>query len=82
MLSALFLAVVPYRPDLNAAGILVGSDAHYYVEWIAPMLDKPFLGAISYAMGVASGGSRPLLLIPVYLVVVSGIVPLVQAVEA
>ena len=45
MLSALFLAVVPYRPDLNAAGILVGIDAHYYVEWIAPMLDKPFLGA-------------------------------------
>jgi len=80
--SALFLAVVPYRPDLNAAGIPVGIDAHYYIEWIAPMLNKPFLGAISYAMGVASGGSRPLLLIPVYFVVVSGTVPLVQAVEA
>ncbi|OLD05354.1 MAG: hypothetical protein AUJ07_01585 [Crenarchaeota archaeon 13_1_40CM_3_53_5] len=80
--SALFLAVIPYRPDLNTTGSPVGIDLHWYIEWISPMLSRPPQEALSYAMGVASGGSRPLLLIPVYLVVSTGAVSLVQALEA
>jgi len=82
ILSALFLSIIPYRPDLNPNGIPVGIDLHYYVEWIAPMLGKSPSGALSYAMGVASGGSRPLLLLLVYLAVSTGTVSLIQAVEA
>jgi len=82
MIGALFLAVVPYRPDLNATGTPVGIDLHWYIEWISPMLARPPLEALSYAMGVASGGSRPLLLIPVYLVVSTGAISLVPALEA
>src|SRR5438309_3148603 len=82
MICSFLLAVVPYRPDLNATGTPVGIDLHWYIEWINPMLTRPPLGALSYAMGVASGGSRPLLLIPVYLVVSTGAVSLVPALEA
>ncbi|OLD01861.1 MAG: hypothetical protein AUJ07_10420 [Crenarchaeota archaeon 13_1_40CM_3_53_5] len=82
ILGALFLSVIPYRPDLNPNGIPVGIDFHYYIEWIGPMLEKSPGGALYYAMGVASGGSRPLLLIPVYLAVSTGTVSLVHAVEA
>src|SRR5437016_2502481 len=80
--TALFLALVPYRPDLNTTGTPVGIDLHWYIEWISPMLARPPIEALSYAIGVAGGGSRPLLLIPVYLVVSTGAVSLVQALEA
>jgi len=46
------------------------------------MLARPPIEALSYAMGIAGGGSRPLLLIPIYLVVSTGAVSLVQALEA
>ena len=82
MICSFLLAVIPYRPDLNATGTPVGIDLHWYIEWISPMLARPPIEALSYAMGVAGGGSRPLLLIPVYLVVSTGAVSLVQALEA
>jgi hypothetical protein len=78
---AVLLGLVPYRPELNPAMTPVGVDAHYYIEWVNAMLQRSPEGAFSYALGSASFGSRPLLLIPIYLVVVTGMITTVQAVE-
>ena len=82
MVAAFFLGVIPYRPDLNPNGNPVGVDFHYYVEWVTPMLQRPFGDALSYAMGPADSGSRPLILIPIYLAALSRLVSIVQVVEA
>ncbi len=80
--AAILLAIVPYRPDLNPTATPVGVDAHFYIEWITQMLQRPPVGALSYAMGIASQGSRPLLLVPMYLAVSTGRITVIQTVES
>ena len=79
--AAISLAFVPYRPNLNPAMIPVGVDTHYYVEWVNQMLRLSPAAAFYYALGSASYGSRPLILIPIYLVVSTGAVSADRAVE-
>ncbi len=79
--SAILLALVPYRPNLNPTMTPVGVDTHYYIEWLNQMLQLSPAGAFSYAIGTASYGSRPLILIPIYLVVSTGVVSTIRAVE-
>ncbi|TMI66893.1 hypothetical protein E6H12_00735 [Candidatus Bathyarchaeota archaeon] len=81
MIMAVLLGLIPYRPELNPAMTPVGVDAHYYIEWVNAMLQRSPEGAFAYALGSASFGSRPLLLIPIYLVVGTGMISTVQAVE-
>ena len=69
------LAFVPYRPDLNPSGTLVGIDSPTYVTWINQMLQRPLLQALQYSFVEGLDGSRPLLLIPLYLVASAGISP-------
>src|SRR5205807_9634299 len=78
---AVLLGLIPYRPELNPAMTPVGVDAHYYIEWVNAMLQRSPEGAFAYALGSACFGSRPLLLIPIYLVVGTGMISTVQAVE-
>src|SRR6266704_5291655 len=72
VLSSL-LAFVPYRPDLNPNGTLVGIDSPTYVGWINQMTVRPPLHALQYSFVEGLDGSRPLLLIPLYLVASLGI---------
>ncbi len=81
VVMAVLLGLVPYRPELNPVMTPVGVDAHYYIEWVNAMLQRSPEGAFAYALGSASFGSRPLLLIPIYLVVATGMISTVQAVE-
>ena len=67
VVSAILLALLPYRPELNPAGIPVGTDAPEYVQWVNQMLQRPVPEALAYAFGQASNGSRPLSLIFPYL---------------
>src|SRR5207244_7277184 len=53
----------------------------YTTLFRSAMLQRSPEGAFAYALGSASFGSRPLLLIPIYLVVVTGMITTVQAVE-
>jgi hypothetical protein len=69
------LAFVPYRPDLNPSGTLVGIDSPTYVGWINQMLQRPLQQALQYSFVEGLDGSRPLLLIPLYLVASAGISP-------
>jgi hypothetical protein len=69
------LAFVPYRPDLNPSGTLVGVDSPTYVTWISQMTTRPILQALQYSFVEGLDGSRPLLLIPLYLVASAGISP-------
>src|SRR3989442_8424191 len=69
------LAFVPYRPDLNPSGTLVGIDSPTYVTWINQMLQRPLLQALQYSFVEGLDGFRPLLLIPLYLVASTGISP-------
>jgi hypothetical protein len=69
------LAFVPYRPDLNPNGVLVGIDSPTYVTWINQMMQKPLPQALQYSFVEGLDGSRPLLLIPLYLVASTGISP-------
>ena len=69
------LAFVPYRPDLNPSGTLVGIDSPTYVSWINQMLQRPLPQALQYSFVEGLDGSRPLLLIPLYLVASTGISP-------
>src|SRR3989441_6530143 len=69
------LAFVPYRPDLNPNGTLVGIDSPTYVSWINQMTARPPLQALQYSFVEGLDGSRPLLLIPLYLVASAGISP-------
>jgi hypothetical protein len=69
------LAFVPSRPDINPSGALVGIDSPTYVTWINQMLQRPLLQALQYSFVEGLDGSRPLLLIPLYLLASTGISP-------
>ena len=69
------LAFVPYRPDLNPTGSLVGIDSPLYVGWIGQMLARPWPQALQYSFVEGLEGSRPLLLVLLYLVASAGISP-------
>ncbi len=69
------LAFVPYRPDLNPTGSLVGIDSPLYLGWIGQMLARPLPQALQYSFVEGLEGSRPLLLVLLYLVASAGISP-------
>src|SRR5256886_9408449 len=73
--SSVLLAFVPYRPDLNPNGILVGVDSPTYVTWISQMLARPFPQALRYSFVEGLDGSRPLLLVVLYMVASFGLSP-------
>src|SRR6266581_2183334 len=73
--SNVLLAFVPYRPDLNPNGILVGVDSPTYVTWISQMLARPFPQALQYSFVEGLDGSRPLLLVVLYMVASLGVSP-------
>ncbi len=79
---AILLVLTPYRPDLNQAGIPVGIDTPLYIGWIQQMLAGSLGQAIVYAFGTANHGSRPLLLLPLYLYALVSQTNPVQIVEA
>src|SRR5882672_4196847 len=64
--ASVLLAFIPYRPDLNPSGILVGVDSPTYVTWISQMLARPLPQALQYSLVEGLDGSRPLLLIILY----------------
>src|SRR5438445_3003363 len=72
---SILLAFVPYRPDLNPSGALVGVDSPTYVTWISLMLSKPIAQALQYSFFEGLDGSRPLLLIILYMVASLGVSP-------
>ncbi len=47
--ASFLLAFVPYRPDLNPTGSLVGIDSPLYVTWINQMLTRKIKSAIETA---------------------------------
>src|SRR5438105_1452682 len=73
--ASVLLAFVPYRPDLNPNGILVGVDSPTYVTWISQMLARPVPQALQYSFVEGLDGSRPLLLIILYTVASLGVSP-------
>src|SRR2546430_7839944 len=73
--SSVLLAFVPYRPDLNPNGILVGVDSPTYVTWISQMLARPVPQALQYSFVEGLDGSRPLLLVILYMVASLGVSP-------
>lgn len=72
IISGILLSYFPYRPDLNP-GALVGVDSSTYKDWLDQMLAKPPGQALVYAFVTGLEGSRPVLLIPLYLVALSGV---------
>ena len=79
---ACFVGLIPYRATLNPSMSPVGVDAHFYIDYVNQMLGKSPAAAISYAMGFAWEGSRPLLLVPMYLIAATGLVSVTQTFEA
>src|SRR5207244_13073770 len=73
--ASILLAFVPYRPDLNPNGTLVGVDSPAYVTWIRLMLSKPIPQALQYSFVEGLDGSRPLLLVLLYMVASLGVSP-------
>src|SRR5207237_1358057 len=73
--SSVLLAFVPYRPDLNPNGVLVGVDSPTYVTWISQMIARPVPQALQYSFVEGLDGSRPLLLVVLYFVSSLGISP-------
>src|SRR3989475_4706389 len=73
--ASILLAFVPYRPDLNPSGTLVGVDSPTYVTWISLMLSKPIPQALQYSFVEGLDGSRPLLLVLLYMVASLGVSP-------
>ena len=73
--SSVLLAFVPYRPDLNPNGILVGVDSPTYVTWISQMLARPVPQALQYSFVEGLDGSRPLLLVVLYMIASLGVSP-------
>ena len=73
LVASVLLAFVPYRPDLNPTGSLVGVDSPLYVTWTSQMLALPWPQAIQYAFVQGLDGSRPLLLTLLYLVASTGV---------
>ena len=80
--AALFFGLILYRPDLNPSMTPIGVDAHFYIDSVNQMLQLSPSAAISYAMGNALEGSRPLVLLPMYLATVTGLVSVNLAYEA
>jgi hypothetical protein len=78
---AVLLGLVPYRPDLNPSMTPIGVDAHFYVDSVNHMLQRTPAEAVSYAMGTVWEGSRPLLLVPMYLAAATGLVSVNQTYE-
>src|SRR5438309_75211 len=78
--ASVVLAFIPYRPDLNPSGILVGVDSPTYVRWIIQMLARPVTQALQYSFVEGLDGSRPLLLVVLYIVTSLGVSPL-QVIE-
>src|SRR5467141_4664801 len=74
--ASVLLAFVPYRPDLNPNGVLVGIDSPTYVRWIIQMLARPVTQALQYSFVEGLDGSRPLLLVVLYMVASLGVSPL------
>src|SRR5437016_5666482 len=73
--SSVLLAFVPYRPDLNPNGVLVGVDSPTYVTWISQMIARPVPQALQYSFVEGLDGSRPLLLVVLYIVSSLGVSP-------
>jgi hypothetical protein len=73
--ASILLAFVPYRTDLNPNGTLVGVDSPLYVTWIIQMLARPATQALQYAFVGGLDGSRPLLLVVLYMVASVGVSP-------
>ncbi len=73
--ASILLALVPYRPDINPNGTLVGVDSPTYVTWISLMLSKPIPQALQYSFVEGLDGSRPLLLVILYMVASLGVSP-------
>src|SRR5437667_8461123 len=73
--ASILLAFVPYRPDLNTNGTLVGVDSPTYVTWISLMLSKSIPQALQYSFVEGLDGSRPLILIILYTVASLGVSP-------
>jgi len=73
--TSVLLAFVPYRPDLNPAGNLVGVDSPAYVTWTSQMLTLPIPQALQYSFVEGPDGSRPLLLVLLYIVASLGVSP-------
>src|SRR5216683_7196558 len=75
-LAASFLvAFIPYRPDMNPTGTLVGIDSPLYVTWINQMLARPVPQALHYSFVEGLDGSRPLLLVLLYAIASLGVLP-------
>src|SRR2546427_9525194 len=49
VVASIFLGFVPYRPDINPTGRLVGIDTPVYAGWVNQMLQRPIFGAVGYA---------------------------------
>src|SRR5947199_4016214 len=75
LVTSSLLAFVPYRPDLNPSGALVGVDSPTYVTWISQMTSKPLVQALQYSFVTGLDGSRPLLLILRYIIASTGASP-------
>src|SRR6266571_305274 len=75
LVVSILLVFIPYRPDLNPTGSLVGIDSPLYVGWISQMLARPLPQAVQYSFVEGLEGSRPFLLIPLYLVASAGVSP-------
>src|SRR3989441_8549200 len=73
--TSVLLAILPYRPDLNPTGRLVGIDSPLYVTWIKQMLGRPFPQALQYSFVEGLDGSRPLLLVILYAIASLGVSP-------
>jgi hypothetical protein len=73
--ASVLLAFVPYRPDLNPNGVLVGIDSPLYVTWINQMLTRLLPQALQYSFVEGLDGSRPLLLVVLYIVASLGVSP-------
>jgi len=72
VVSSIFLTTLPYRPDVNPSGSLVGVDSPEYANWLGLMLARTPVDAIVYAFSVPAMGSRPLFLLPLYAVAILG----------
>src|SRR5437773_10507533 len=75
LVLSVLIVFVPYRPDLNPTATLVGIDSPTYVGWVGQMLALPLPAALRYSFVTGLDGSRPLLLVLLYLVASAGISP-------
>ncbi len=75
LVVSVLLTFLPYRPDLNPTGSPVGVDSPLYVGWISQMLQKPLPQALQYSFVEGLEGSRPLLLVLLYMVASTRVTP-------